>query len=146
MNAGIYITVWLLVFGCRLLVFGCRLLVFGCRSLVFGCRYWLPAKATDNRQPTTDNRQPTSYNLLSIDILFLNNQTTSFVWKTVPCRCMLIAFFICFGTVFQTALSFLSLIPRLRPGIHESGCYMAGWHNVVINMVLLANYLKHMKK
>ena len=37
-------------------------------------------------------RQPTTYNLLSIDILFLNNQTTSFVWKTVPCRCMLIAF------------------------------------------------------
>ena len=132
MNAGIYITVWLLVFGCRL--------------LVFGCRYWLPAKATDNLQPITDNLQPTTYNLLSIDILFLNNQTTSFVWKTVPCRCMLIAFFICFGTVFQTAPSFLSLIPRLRPGIHESGCYMAGWHNVVINMVLLANYLKHMKK
>ena len=139
MNAGIYITVWLLVFGCRLLVFGCR-------SLVFGCRYWLPAKATDNLQPITDNLQPTTYNLLSIDILFLNNQTTSFVWKTVPCRCMLIAFFICFGTVFQTAPSFLSLIPRLRPGIHESGCYMAGWHNVVINMVLLANYLKHMEK
>ena len=139
MNAGIYITVWLLVFGCRLLVFGCRL-------LVFGCRYWLPAKATDNLQPITYNRQPTTYNLLFIDILFLNNQTTSFVWKTVPCRCMLIAFFICFGTVFQTAPSFLSLIPRLRPGIHESGCYMAGWHNVVINMVLLANYLKHMKK
>ena len=146
MNAGIYITVWLLVFGCRLLVFGCRLLVFGCRLLVFGCRYWLPAKATDNLQPITYNRQPTTYNLLFIDILFLNNQTTSFVWKTVPCRCMLIAFFICFGTVFQTAPSFLSLIPRLRPGIHESGCYMAGWHNVVINMVLLANYLKHMKK
>ena len=117
-----------------------------CRLLVFGCRYWLPAKATDNLQPITDNLQPTTYNLLSIDILFLNNQTTSFVWKTVPCRCMLIAFFICFGTVFQTAPSFLSLIPRLRPGIHESGCYMAGWHNVVINMVLLANYLKHMKK
>ena len=131
----------------------CRLLVFGCRLLVFGCRYWLPAKATDNLQPITDNLQPitdnlqpTTYNLLSIDILFLNNQTTSFVWKTVPCRCMLIAFFICFGTVFQTAPSFLSLIPRLRPGIHESGSYMTGWHNVVINMVLLAKYLKHMKK
>ena len=109
---------------------------------------WLSVLASSQsyRQPTTDNRQPTTYNLLSIDILFLNNQTTSFVWKTVPCRCMLIAFFICFGTVFQTAPSFLSLIPRLRPGIHESGCYMAGWHNVVINMVLLANYLKHMKK
>ena len=139
LQGNIYGVVWLLVFGCRLLVFGCRL-------LVFGCRYWLPAKATDNLQPITDNLQPTTYNLLSIDILFLNNQTTSFVWKTVPCRCMLIAFFICFGTVFQTAPSFLSLIPRLRPGIHESGCYMAGWHNVVINMVLLANYLKHMKK
>ena len=109
---------------------------------------WLSVLASiqSYRQPTTDNRQPTTYNLLAIDILFLNNQTTSFVWKTVPCRCMLIAFFICFGTVFQTAPSFLSLIPRLRPGIHESGCYMAGWHNVVINMVLLANYLKHMKK
>ena len=109
---------------------------------------WLSVLASSQsyRQPTTDNRQPTTYNLLSIDILFLNNQTTSFVWKTVPCRCMLIGFFICFGTVFQTAPSFLSLIPRLRPGIHESGCYMAGWHNVVINMVLLANYLKHMKK
>ena len=77
----------------------CRLLVFGCRLLVFGCRYWLPAKATDNLQPITDNLQPitdnlqpTTYNLLFIDILFLNNQTTSFVWKTVPCRCMLIAF------------------------------------------------------
>ena len=141
MNAGIYITVWLLVFGCRLLVFGCR-------SLVFGCRYWLPAKATDNLQPNTYNQTPTTNHsiFLFIDILFLNNQTTSFVWKTVPCRCMLIAFFICFGTVFQTAPSFLSLIPRLRPGIHESGCYMAGWHNVVINMVLLANYLKHMEK
>ena len=61
MNAGIYITVWLLVFGCRLLVFGCRLLVFGCLSLVFGCRYWLPAKATDNLQPITDNLQPIIY-------------------------------------------------------------------------------------
>ena len=119
LQGNIYGVVWLLVFGCRLLVFGCRL-------LVFGCRYWLPAKATDNLQPITDNLQPTTYNLLSIDILFLNNQTTSFVWKTVPCRRMLIAFFICFGTVFQTAPSFLSLIPRLRPGIHESGCYMAG--------------------
>ena len=48
---------------CRLLVFGCRLLVFGCRLLVFGCRYWLPAKATDNLQPTTDNLQPITYNL-----------------------------------------------------------------------------------
>ena len=126
----------------------CRSLVFGCRLLVFGCRYWLPAKATYNLQPNTYNQTPTTnhYIFLFIDILFLNNQTTSFVWKTVPCRCMLIAFFICFGTVFQTAPSFLSLIPRLRPGIHESGCYMAGWHNVVINMVLLANYLKHMKK
>ena len=68
MNAGIYITVWLLVFGCRLLVFGCLLLVFGCRllvfgclSLVFGCRYWLPAKATDNQRPITDNLQPIIY-------------------------------------------------------------------------------------
>ena len=68
------------------------------------------------------------------------------VWKTVPCRCMLIAFFICFGTVFQTILFVILYIPRLRPGLHESGCYMAGWHNVVINMVLLAKYLKHMKK
>ena len=103
---------------------------------------------TKHQQPNTNNQTPTTnhYIFLFIDILFLNNQTTSFVWKTVPCRCMLIAFFICFGTVFQTAPSFLSLIPRLRPGIHESGCYMAGWHNVVINMVLLANYLKHMKK
>ena len=132
MNAGIYITVWLLVFGCWYLVVGCWYLVVGI--------------GFQPKLPTTDNRQPTTYNLLSIDILFLNNQTTSFVWKTVPCRCMLIAFFICFGTVFQTAPSFLSLIPRIRPGIHESGCYMAGWHNVVINMVLLVNYLKHMKK
>ena len=132
MNAGIYITVWLLVVGIWLSVVG----------------IWLSVLASSQSylQPTTDNLQPTTYNLLSIDILFLNNQTTSFVWKTVPCRCMLIAFFICFGTVFQTAPFFLSLIPRLRPGIHESGCYMAGWHNVVINMVLLANYLKHMKK
>ena len=44
-----YITVWLLVFGCRLLVFGCL-------SLVFGCRYWIPAKATDNLQPNTNNQ------------------------------------------------------------------------------------------
>ena len=118
---------------------------------------WLSVLASSQSylQPTTKHLQPNTYNqtsttnhyiFLFIDILFLNNQTTSFVWKTVPCRCMLIAFFICFGTVFQTAPSFLSLIPRLRPGIHESGCYMAGWHNVVINMVLLANYLKHMKK
>ena len=34
------------------------------------------------------------------------------VWKTVPCRCMLIAFFICFGTVFQTALFCYSLYPE----------------------------------
>ena len=120
--------------------------VVGCWYLVVGCWYLVVGIGFQPKLPTTDNLQPTTYNLLSIDILFLNNQTTSFVWKTVPCRCMLIAFFICFGTVFQTAPSFLSLIPRLRPGIHESGCYMAGWHNVVINMVLLANYLKHMKK
>ena len=121
-------------------------LVVGIWLSVVGIWLSVLASSQSYRQPTTDNRQPTTYNLLSIDILFLNNQTTSFVWKTVPCRCMLIAFFICFGTVFQTAPSFLSLIPRIRPGIHESGCYMAGWHNVVINMVLLANYLKHMKK
>ena len=65
-------------------------LVVGCWYLVVGIGF----------QP----KLPTTYNLLSIDILFLNNQTTSFVWKTVPCRCMLIAFFICFGTVFQTNL------------------------------------------
>ena len=122
------------------------ILLSGCWYLVVGCWYLVVGIGFQPKLPTTDNLQPTTYNLLSIDILFLNNQTTSFVWKTVPCRCMLIAFFICFGTVFQTAPSFLSLIPRLRPGIHESGCYMAGWHNVVINMVLLANYLKHMKK
>ena len=122
------------------------MVLFGCWYLVVGCWYLVVGIGFQPKLPTTYNLQPITYNLLSIDILFLNNQTTSFVWKTVPCRCMLIAFFICFGTVFQTAPSFLSLIPRLRPGIHESGCYMAGWHNVVINMVLLANYLKHMKK
>ena len=122
-----------------ILLSGCWYLVVGIWLSVVGILLSVLASSQSYRQPTT-------YNLLSIDILFLNNQTTSFVWKTVPCRCMLIAFFICFGTVFQTAPSFLSLIPRLRPGIHESGCYMAGWHNVVINMVLLANYLKHMKK
>ena len=122
-----------------ILLSGCWYLVVGIWLSVVGILLSVLASSQSYRQPTT-------YNLLSIDILFLNNQTTSFVWKTVPCRCMLIAFFICFGTVFQTALSFLSLIPRLCPGIHESGCYMAGWHNVVINMVLLANYLKHMKK
>ena len=120
--------------------------LFGIWLSVVGIWLSVLASSQSYRQPTTDNRQPTTDNLLSIDILFLNNQTTSFVWKTVPCRCMLIAFFICFGTVFQTAPSFLSLIPRLRPGIHESGSFMTGWHNVVINMVLLANYLKHMKK
>ena len=129
-----------------ILLSGCWYLVVGCWYLVVGCWYLVVGIGFQPKLPTTDNLQPTTYNLLSIDILFLNNQTTSFVWKTVPCRCMLIAFFICFGTVFQTAPSFLSLIPRLRPGIHESGCYMAGWHYVVINMVLLANYLKHMKK
>ena len=122
-----------------ILLSGCWYLVVGIWLSVVGI--WLSVLASSQSY-----LQPITYNLLSIDILFLNNQTTSFVWKTVPCRCMLIAFFICFGTVFQTAPSFLSLIPRLRPGIHESGCYMAGWHNVVINMVLLANYLKHMKK
>ena len=127
-------------------VVGIWLSVVGIWLSVVGIWLSVLASIQSYRQPTTDNRQPTTYNLLSIDILFLNNQTTSFVWKTVPCRCMLIAFFICFGTVFKTAPSFLSLIPRIRPGIHESGCYMAGWHNVVINMVLLANYLKHMKK
>ena len=137
---------YILLSGCWYLVVGIWLSVVGIWLSVLASSQSYRQPTTDNRQPTTDNRQPTTYNLLSIDILFLNNQTTSFVWKTVPCRCMLIAFFICFGTVFQTALSFLSLIPRLRPGIHESGCYMAGWHNVVINMVLLANYLKHMKK
>ena len=50
LQGNIYGVVWLSVFGCRL--------------LVFGCRYWLPAKATDNLQPTTDNRQPTTYYLL----------------------------------------------------------------------------------
>ena len=129
--------------------------LFGIWLSVVGIWLSVLASSQSYLQPTTYNLQPNTYNqtpttnhsiFLFIDILFLNNQTTSFVWKTVPCRCMLIAFFICFGTVFQTAPSFLSLIPRLRPGIHESGCYMAGWHNVVLNMVLLANYLKHMKK
>ena len=124
--------IWLSVVGIWLSVVGIWLSVVG---------IWLSVLASSQSY-----RQPTTYNLLSIDILFLNNQTTSFVWKTVPCRCMLSAFFICFGTVFQTAPSFLSLTPRLRPGIHESGSFMTGWHNVVINMVLLANYLKHMKK
>ena len=39
------------------------------------------------------------------------------VWKTVPCRCMLIAFFIYFGTVFQTVLFVIPFTPRLRPGL-----------------------------
>ena len=139
---------YILLSGCWYLVVGCWYLVVGCWYLVV-CRWYLVVGiGFQPKLPTTYNQTPTTnhYIFLFIDILFLNNQTTSFVWKTVPCRCMLIAFFICFGTVFQTAPSFLSLIPRLRPGIHESGCYMAGWHNVVINMVLLANYLKHMKK
>ena len=34
------------------------------------------------------------------------------VWKTVPCRCMLIAFFIYFGTVFQTVLFCYSFYPE----------------------------------
>ena len=121
------------------------ILLSSCGYLVFGCRYWLPVKATDNRKPTTYNQTPSTYHyiFLFIDILFLNNQTTSFVWKTipsearvtrdavsglkqrrggavwktVPCRCMLIAFFICFGTVFQTALFVILYIPRLRPGL-----------------------------
>ena len=124
MNAGKYTTVWLLVFG-----------------------IWLSVLASSQsyRQPTTYNQTPSTYHyiFLFIDILFLNNQTTSFVWKTtpsearvtrdevsglkqkegeavwktVPCRCMLIAFFICFGTVFQTALFVILYIPRLRPGL-----------------------------
>ena len=146
---------YILLSGCWYLVVGCWYLVVGRWYLVVGIGFQPKLPTTYNQTPTTKHLQPNTYNqtpttnhyiFLFIDILFLNNQTTSFVWKTVPCRCMLIAFFICFGTVFQTAPSFLSLIPRLRPGIHESGCYMAGWHNVVINMVLLANYLKHMKK
>ena len=93
LQGNIYGVVWLLVFGCRL--------------LVFGCRYWLPAKATDNLQPNTNNQTPTTnhYIFLFIDILFLNNQTTSFVWKTVPCRCMLIAF------LYVLVLSFRQLLP-----------------------------------
>ena len=62
------------------------ILLSGCGYLVFGCRYWLPVKATDNRKPTTYNQTPSTYHyiFLFIDILFLNNQTTSFVWKTIP--------------------------------------------------------------
>ena len=139
---------YILLSGCWYLVVGIWLSVVGIWLSVLASSQSYLQPTTKHLQPNTNNQTPTTnhYIFLFIDILFLNNQTTSFVWKTVPCRCMLIAFFICFGTVFQTAPSFLSLIPRLRPGIHESGCYMAGWHNVVINMVLLANYLKHMKK
>ena len=62
------------------------ILLSGRWLLVFGCRYWLPVKATDNRKPTTYNQTPSTYHyiFLFIDILFLNNQTTSFVWKTIP--------------------------------------------------------------
>ena len=39
-----------------------------------------------SKLPTTDNQTPSTYHyiFLFIDILFLNNQTTSFVWKTIP--------------------------------------------------------------
>ena len=96
----------------------------------------------------------------------------SFVWKTVPSKarvtrdavsglkqrrgelsgrqylaCVCSSHFLYVLVLSSRQFFFVILyIPRLRPGIHESGCYMAGWHNVVINMVLLAKYLKHMKK
>ena len=121
------------------------ILLSSCGYLVFGCRYWLPVKATDNRKPTTYNQTPSTYHyiFLFIDILFLNNQTTSFVWKTIPSVARVTRdavsglkqrreelsgrqylagvcsshFFICFGTVFQTAFFVILYIPRLRPGL-----------------------------
>ena len=84
MNAGIYTTVWLLVFGCRSFCL-------------------------------EDNTERSESNLgRSLGIKTKEGGT---VWKTGPCRCMLIAFFICFGTVFQTALFVILYIPRLRPGL-----------------------------
>ena len=74
LQGNIYGVVW--SFGSWLSVVGIWLSV-----LASSQSYRQPT--TDNLQPTTDNLQPTTYNLLFIDILFLNNQTTSFVWKTV---------------------------------------------------------------
>ena len=96
---------WYLVVGCWYLVVGCWYLVVCRWSLVVGIGFQPKLPTTYNLQPTTDNLQPTTYNLLAIDILFLNNQTTSFVWKTVPCRCMLIA------VLYVLVLSFRQLLP-----------------------------------
>ena len=89
---------YILLSGCWYLVVGCWYLVVGRWSLVVGIGF-------QPKLPTTKDRYPTTYNLLSIDILFLNNQTTSFVWKTVPCRCMLIAF------LYVLVLSSRQLLP-----------------------------------
>ena len=57
------------------------LLFFISRDFVPGysryARYWLPAKATYNRQPLTNNQRPPTYHyiFLFIDILFLNKIT-----------------------------------------------------------------------
>ncbi len=89
MNAGIYITVWLWVGGCR--------------YLVVGRFVW---KTTPSEARVTRD-----------EVSGLKQKEGEAVWKTVPCRCMLIAFFICFGTVFQTAFFVIPFIPRLRPGL-----------------------------
>ena len=70
--------------GCRLLVFGW--LVLSSRQLSYTCfyprdfvpgysrfaRYWLPAKSTNNRQPTTYH-----YIFLSIDVFIITKQSHS---------------------------------------------------------------------
>ena len=98
MNAGIYITVWLLVFGCRL--------------LVFGWRYWLPAKATDNQRPITDNLQPIIY------WYFIPQQSDhKFCLEdsTLPVYAHRI-FYMFWYCLPDSCLS-ASYIPRLRPGL-----------------------------
>ena len=86
MNAGIYTAVWLLVVGIWLSVFGCRSFCL-----------------EDNTERSESNPGRS---------LGIKTKEGEAVWKTVPCRCMLIAFFICFGTVFQTALFCYSLYPE----------------------------------
>ncbi len=81
------------------------ILLSGCGFLVFGCRSFC---LEDNTERSESNPGRS---------LGIKTKEGGAVWKTVPCRCMLIAFFICFGTVFQTALFVILYIPRLRPGL-----------------------------
>ena len=119
--------------------------VVGCWYLVVGIGFQPKLPTTYNQTPTTKHQQPIIiyfYLLIFYSSTIRPQVLSGRQYLAGVCSSHFYMFWYC----LSDSSFLLVLNPETSSRIHESGCYMAGWHNVVINMVLLANYLKHMKK